>query len=125
MALYWLFAMALQIDQSVHASGATVYKLSGRLTAGVEATALEVAIEKSHAAGVSRLIVDMKEIYYVDSSGLGVLIGGLTKLKKSSGALRLACVDERVVKIMKLTRLDTIFPMDETVQEASLRIGGI
>jgi anti-sigma B factor antagonist len=125
MALYWPFAMALQIDQTVHGSGATVYKLSGRLTAGLEATALEVAIEKSHAAGVVRIVVDMKEIYYVDSSGLGALISALTKLKKSSGALRLACVDERVVKIMKLTRLDTIFPMDESVHEACLRIGGV
>lgn len=117
--------MALQIDQTVHASGATVYKLSGCLTAGLEAAALEAAIEKSHAAGVLRLVVDLKEIYYVDSSGLGVLISGLSKLKKSSGALRLACVDERVVKIMKLTKLDTIFPMDDSVQEACLRIGGV
>lgn len=117
--------MALQIDQTVHASGATVYKLTGRLTAGLEATALEVAIEKSHAAGVVRIVVDMKEIYYVDSSGLGALIGGLTKLKKASGSMRLACVDERVVKIMKLTKLDTIFPMDASVQEACLRIGGV
>lgn len=124
MALYWLLAMALNIDQSVHASGATVYKLSGRLTAGLEATALEVAIEKSLAANVTRIVVDMKEIYYVDSSGLGALIGAFTKLKKSSGALRLASVDERVVKIMKMTKLDSIFPMDESIQEACLRIGG-
>ena len=125
MALYWPFAMALQIDQTVHASGATVYKLSGRLTAGLEATTLEVAIEKSYAAGVLRIVVDMKEIYYVDSSGLGALISALSKLKKASGALRLACVDERVVKIMKLTKLDTIFPMDDSVHEACLRIGGV
>jgi anti-sigma B factor antagonist len=116
--------MPLKIEENTVSPNVAVYRLSGRLTAGLEVSALEAAFEKTATSGVTRVVVDMREVYYVDSSGIGALVAGLTRMKKASGSVRLAAVDERVSKILKMTHVDALLPMDGTIEDACKNIEG-
>lgn len=64
------------------------------------------------------LVVDMDRVGFIDSSGLGVLVGALRRVKESDGDLRVVCSKDNVVKIFRITGLDKVFPMFATLAEA-------
>jgi anti-sigma B factor antagonist len=64
------------------------------------------------------LVVDMDKVGFIDSSGLGVLVGALRRVREAGGDLRVVCVRENVVKIFRITGLDRVFPMFASVDEA-------
>lgn len=68
--------------------------------------------------GHYHLIVDMEGVEFLDSTGLGVLVGGLKRVRAHSGALRLVCTQERILKIFRITGLTKVFPMHDSVEEA-------
>jgi anti-sigma B factor antagonist len=72
------------------------------------------------AAGVDRVVVDLTETTFIDSSSLGVLIGAHRRLKGRGGRLVVACDDEAIVKTFRITGLDGVFTLTDSV-EAALR----
>ena len=68
------------------------------------------------AAGVEHVIVDLTETTFVDSSSLGVLIGAHRKLKARGGSLVVACNSEAIVKTFRITGLDGVFRLVESVE---------
>ena len=70
------------------------------------------------AAGVERLIVDLTDTTFVDSSSLGVLIGAHRRLTSRGGILVVACGTEAIVKTFRITGLDTVFTLTESVEAA-------
>ncbi|MEN0067333.1 MAG: STAS domain-containing protein [Myxococcota bacterium] len=68
-------------------------------------------------AGHRRVVLDMSNVKYIDSSGLGALIGVL-KTMESGGVLRLVHCTSTVQKVIQLTRLDRVFPSYETLEAA-------
>ena len=96
-----------------------VVTLVGALTLGTGLKTADQQIQTAIEKGVSKLAIDMSGVPYSDSAGLGVLIHtfGLTRLK--NGALRLSGASERMLSMLNLTRMDTLLPIDPTV-EASL-----
>lgn len=70
------------------------------------------------AAGNYRLVVDMEAVEFLDSTGLGVLVGGLKKVRAHDGALDLVCTQERLLKIFKITGLAKVFVIHDTVDAA-------
>ncbi len=70
------------------------------------------------ADGQYHLIVDMERVDFLDSTGLGVLVGGLKRVRAHDGSLRLVCTQERILKIFRITGLTKVFPIHESVEGA-------
>jgi anti-sigma B factor antagonist len=70
------------------------------------------------SAGAYHLIVDMEGVEFLDSTGLGVLVGGLKRVRAHDGSLRLVCTQERILKIFRITGLTKVFPIHASVEEA-------
>ncbi len=69
--------------------------------------------------GCITVLVDMDGVGFIDSSGLGVLVSGLRRVKERSGTIRLICTKENILKIFRITGLDKVFPIFSSVEEAS------
>ena len=70
------------------------------------------------SSGNYNLIVDMEGVDFLDSTGLGVLVGGLKRVRAHEGSLRLVCTQERILKIFRITGLTKVFPIHASVAEA-------
>jgi anti-sigma B factor antagonist len=70
------------------------------------------------SGGNYHIIVDMAKVEFLDSTGLGVLVGGLKRVRAHEGSLRLVCTQERILKIFRITGLTKVFPIHSSVQEA-------
>jgi anti-sigma B factor antagonist len=68
--------------------------------------------------GGKRIIIDLTPTTFIDSTTLGVLLGGLKRLRAVGGELVLVCVDRNIRKIFEITLLDRVFPIFETREEA-------
>jgi anti-sigma B factor antagonist len=68
--------------------------------------------------GCGLLIVVLDGVGFIDSSGLGVLVGALRRMKERDGDMRLVCTKEPVLKILRITGLDRVFPLFASVDEA-------
>jgi len=69
-------------------------------------------------SGCSRIIVDLEGVGFIDSSGLGVLVGGLRRAKEQDGAIRLVCTRDNILKIFRITGLDKVFAIFGDAAEA-------
>lgn len=69
-------------------------------------------------SGCPNIVVDLEHVGFIDSSGLGVLVGGLRRAKERSGAIRLVCTRENILKIFRITGLDKVFPVFDSREEA-------
>jgi anti-anti-sigma factor len=99
------------------ADAIAIIRLSGRLDFLTSATARE-RFNESIAAGRTRLVVDLHDLSFIDSSGLGALIGGLKAARQAHGDLRLARPGEQARTVLKLTSLDRVFQAFGTVEDA-------
>jgi anti-sigma B factor antagonist len=64
------------------------------------------------------LVVDMEHVDFLDSTGLGVLVGGLKKVRAHDGSMRLICTQERLLKIFRITGLAKVFAIHGSQAEA-------
>jgi anti-sigma B factor antagonist len=64
------------------------------------------------------VIVDLDKVGFIDSSGLGVLVGALRRAREADGDLRIVSACEAVVKIFRITGLDRVFPVYPTLGDA-------
>lgn len=69
-------------------------------------------------AGSYHIVVDMERVDFLDSTGLGVLVGGLKRVRAKDGSLRLVCTQERILKIFRITGLTKVFPIHDSVAAA-------
>jgi anti-sigma B factor antagonist len=104
-------------------SGSTVVELEGMLVLGRESQQLEHTIEKLVEEGNKKIIVDLAKVSHIDSSGIGVLVGSFGHCKRSGGAMRLTGVREPLSRIMKITGVDQVLPLDSSLEEAELKFG--
>ncbi|KAF0208886.1 MAG: STAS domain-containing protein [Actinomycetota bacterium] len=81
--------------------------------------ALKDAIIGAIEQGCINLIVDIDAVGFIDSSGLGVLVSGLRRVKENSGSMRVVCTKQNVLKIFRITGLDRVFPVFSSAEEAS------
>jgi anti-sigma B factor antagonist len=68
--------------------------------------------------GATQIVVDMSAVDFLDSTGLGVLVGGLKRVKSNDGELRLVVSQDRIMKIFDITGLAKVFPIFATTGEA-------
>ena len=74
-------------------------------------------------AGVNRIIINLSKLEYLDSTGLGVLIGGLKRLREAGGNLALVGPGMRILRIFEITGLNKIFDIYATEEEATAKEG--
>ncbi len=104
----------------VHTSNltdATVLRCDGRLTM-VAAPVLKSAIDEVVESGQARVVIDLSETSFVDSSGLGALVAGLKRTRQAGGDLRIAEPQEQVRMVLALTNLDRILQPFDRLEEA-------
>src|ERR1700752_5128245 len=70
-------------------------------------------------AGSYQLIVDMEGVEFLDSTGLGVLVGGLKRVRAQDGWIDLVCTQSRILRIFKITGLNKVFSIYDTVADAT------
>lgn len=88
--------------------GISILSLKGRLTVG-EASTVREKVNQLVAAGRINIILDLSNVDYIDSTGLGSLVICFTTIKKAGGALKLVNLNKRNVELLLLTKLHTIF----------------
>jgi len=70
------------------------------------------------SGGAHHIIVDMERVDFLDSTGLGVLVGALKRVRSEDGSLDLVCTQDRILKIFRITGLTKVFPIHASVDEA-------
>jgi anti-sigma B factor antagonist len=106
------FPMALSVTVR-HADNVAVLVLNGRLTIGESVGILHNAVEERFEAGDKDVVVDMRDVGYVDSSGLGGLVTCLTCARNHGGTFRLANVTQRVQDLLDVSTLYMVFQIIE------------
>jgi anti-sigma B factor antagonist len=79
---------------------------------------LDGALSDALADGRARVVVDLSDVTFLDSTGLGVLVKGLKGAREAGGWLHLVVTSERIRKIFDITGLDAAMPMFDTVDDA-------
>ena len=74
--------------------------------------------------GGKQVVVDFSETTFIDSTTLGVLVGGVKRLRSNDGQLALVCSDRNITKIFEITGLDRVFTIYPTRDEAVAPLGG-
>ncbi len=72
--------------------------------------------------GAKDVVVDFSETTFIDSTTLGVLVGGVKRLRANDGQLSLVCSDRNITKIFEITGLDRVFPIYATRDEAVAKL---
>ena len=89
--------------------GVLVMDLGGKITMGEGSGQLRSAIQDALAAGSKKILVNLGGVGYVDSSGLGELVGGYTTVKNAGGELKLLSLTKKVKDLLVITKLLTVF----------------
>lgn len=94
-----------------------VIDLTGELDAYTSARFREAMIDLIERGAVS-IVVSMNEVEYIDSSGLGALVGGLKRASERSGKIAIVCNNPQVKKVFEITGLERVFPLYRGEDEA-------
>jgi anti-sigma B factor antagonist len=105
--------MSLKITNS-EVDGVTLVALNGRIVLGEESTALREKLKGFIAGGKQKIVLNMAEIDYIDSSGLGALVAAHLSAKNAGASIRLCNLGKKFHEVMQLTKLLTIFDVYET-----------
>ena len=76
------------------------------------------------AKGGKQVVVDFTNTTFIDSTTLGVLVGGVKRLRPAGGSLTLVCTDDNITKIFEITGLDRVFTIYKTREEAIQDLDG-
>ena len=109
--------MALEIHQKER-EGVAILDMKGRITVGPEATALREAVAAVIAAGVRNLVLNLAQVDFIDSTGLGALVMCSTTLRKAGGTVKLLNLNRRNIELLVMTKLATVFEIFTDEQDA-------
>jgi anti-sigma B factor antagonist len=109
--------MALNIVEK-EVDGVTVLSLAGRVTLGEGSNLLRTKINEVLSQGKTRLVLDLAEVGYIDSAGLGTLVAGFTSAQNQGANLKLANLTKRFDEQLHITKLVTVFDVYDTVEDA-------
>lgn len=100
-------------------AGVTVITLEGNVLGGPDATELNNTLHKLIDAKKKKVVVDLKAVSSMNSSGLGMLIGGVTTMRNVNGDLKLACASDKILKLLEVTKLLSVFEHFDSVKKAT------
>ncbi len=97
---------------------ALVITLEGKMMLGYEANDFHEAIENAIERNKKKIVVDLSNVQFISSWGIGILMYGYTTTTNSGGEFKLAAVPTKIYEVLKKTKLDTIFDKYASVEEA-------
>ncbi|MCU0643174.1 MAG: STAS domain-containing protein [bacterium] len=99
-------------------NGIVVLELSGKVMGGPDANLLSEKLHELVDKEKTKVIADLSKVSWMNSSGLGILIGGLTTMRNNGGDLKLVNVTDRIKSLLIITKLITIFETFEKMEDA-------
>jgi anti-sigma B factor antagonist len=109
--------MALKLTNR-DVDGVTVVELDGRIVLGEESSALREKVKGLLADGKKKLVLDLRNVGMIDSSGLGALVSAHATATTAGASLRLSSLSERSNQLLQITRLLTVFDVSKTEADA-------
>jgi anti-sigma B factor antagonist len=109
--------MDLTLNEHPIGEGRTVVEVSGEIDV-YTAPKLRESLLNLVDSGNYQLIIDMEGVEFLDSTGLGVLVGGLKRVRAHDGAIDLVCTQGRILRIFRITGLSNVFSIYDSVEEA-------
>ena len=100
--------MSLKAD-SRQVDGVAVVDLTGRIVLGEATTTLRESLQNLVSQGQKRILLNLSQVSYIDSSGLGALVSGYTTITSQSGQLKLLNLTAKVQDLLQITKLLTVF----------------
>lgn len=98
---------------------AAVISFKGKLRGGPDAQNFQDQISKYLEEGKKNIIIDMEDVKFVDSSGLGNIVRAFSTVKDAGGELKLAGISDKVKGVLSITKLNSVFKLYPTVEDAS------
>ena len=92
-----------------------ILSLKGKLMGGPETQAVHAKVKELAENKVLKVVIDLGSVKWMNSSGLGAIMGSMTTLKNAGGELKLASVTEKVKSLFIITKLITIFDTYESI----------
>ena len=92
----------------------TVMDVAGRITLGEGSSALRDAVRAMVTGGHKKILLNLGEVSYIDSSGIGELVSGFTSVTNSGGQLKLLNLTKRVKDLLQITKLYTVFDVHDS-----------
>ena len=99
--------------QTRQVDGVTILDLSGRITLGEGSVTIRDAVRDLLAKGQKKILLNLGEVSYIDSSGIGELVSGFTTVTNNGGQLKLLNLNKRVKDLLQITKLYTVFDVHE------------
>jgi len=109
--------MAFTIEQR-EKEGIRILDLKGRLTVGPEVALFRENISSEIDSGGKRIVLNLADVDYIDSTGLGSLVICFTRMQKSGGTMKLLNLNRRNIELLILTKLTTVFELFNDEQDA-------
>jgi anti-sigma B factor antagonist len=114
----WLYFAAMDLDvETTTRADSTVVILRGEIDVYTAPRLRQTLIDLISSDAV-HLVVDMASVDFLDSTGLGVLVGGLKRVKAKEGSLKLVVNQDKLLKIFEITGLTKVFPIFGSLDEA-------
>lgn len=101
----------------------SIIDLSGKITLGENTGVLRDSIKSVNAQGNKNIILNLADVSYVDSAGLGELVGSFTTAKNQGGMLKLLNAQKKIKDLLQLTKLYTVFQAYDNEDEAIKSFG--
>jgi len=101
-----------------HVDGITVLDLSGKITLGEGSVTIRDAVRDVLATGSTKILLNLADVNYIDSSGIGELVSALTAVKNAGGQLKLLQLTKKVQDLLQITKLYTVFDIYDEEGEA-------
>ena len=114
--------MALDIKEK-ETDGVTVLVLTGRVVLGEESSQLRTKLKDLLGQGKTRLVLDLAEVKYIDSAGLGTLVAGYTSAQSQGAGIKLANLTKKFDEQLHITKLVTVFDVYGSVADAVKSFG--
>jgi anti-sigma B factor antagonist len=99
-------------------NGVVILEPKGKIMGGPDATLLHDQLHEFIDQSKKKVVIDLGKVDWMNSTGLGILISGLTTLRNNGGELKLANVTEKIQSLLTITKLITVFECFDSVEEA-------
>jgi anti-sigma B factor antagonist len=109
--------MSLEIEPRER-EGITILELKGRITMGDEVTSFRQKVRALAQTPDSKVLLNMQQVDYIDSTGLGAIVMGSSAVRGSGGTIKLVNLNRRNVELLVATKLATIFEIFNDEQDA-------
>src|SRR3974377_233431 len=94
--------------------GVTIVDLSGRITLGEGSVILRETVKDLIAKGQKKILLNLGDVSYIDSSGIGELVSAFTSVRNQGGELKLLKLTKKVKDLLQITKLYTVFDVKHT-----------